>query len=50
MCVLEVVFSSVLELFAFLRNFVSGTGALRGVELVHIAWIVSLVRMTVRVL
>ena len=50
MCVLEFVFSFVLELVAFLRSFVSGTGVLRGVKLVHIAWIVSLVRMTARVL
>ena len=38
MCVLEFVFSFVLELVAFLRSFVSGTGVLRGVKLVHIAW------------
>ena len=50
MCVLEFDSSSVLELVAFSRTFVSGTGALCGVELVHIAWIVSLVRMTARVL
>ena len=50
MCVLEFVFAFVLELVAFLRTSVSGTGALCGVELVHIAWIVSLVRMTARVL
>ena len=39
MCVLEFVYSYVLELVAFLRSFVSGTGVLRGVKLVHIAWI-----------
>ena len=40
----------VLELVAYLRTFVSGTGALHGVMLVHTAWIISLVRMTMRVL
>ena len=50
MCVLEFVFAFVLELVAFLRTFVSGTGALRGVMLVHTAWIISLVWMTAHVL
>ena len=40
----------VLELVAYLRTFVSGTGALHGVMLVHTAWMISLVRMTTRVL